>query len=357
MDVLKILKEINIIIEFENQHGVQSYFQAIIDNLNGNNPQGVGDVKRKLYSAIENSEIANFLNTDLKILDFLDVREYFSVEVLDELEEIFKSDGYLIAGQLQEFIIERASSLQKIQNLKSILENEFQIKEIKEEKYQIVFSFPEKYQDLDELQKATKDIKNFLNQINSQTTSENREDFKISSVNNGCIEFFIECAAFLAENVVEILDHILRIVGTIELFNKGKKAYGKYAKDRKEKMDKLSSDQLEEDKRNILDELIERLHIKQAEDQVKTIKLVKEILKHFEQGVNIEVKTPFLEKPEEVTEADDGEIVTQKRQSLDSYKTRERINQTNREMLRIQREGIKLELPDGEEQNSKNNTP
>lgn len=350
MDIRKILSKINLIIEFENQNNIHRLVKDIFNYLQNGNTNSLKNTKENLFSILDASEINNFTNSDLKILDFLSIKKFFSIELKNEIDNILSLNSYEVNNEFQNFINGRNKNLDKIKRFKSYAE-QLQIKpEAKNENYQLVFSFPDKYNQLDKLQEVTKNINHFLNELNSHNG--NKENFKISSVNNGCIEFFIDCGQFLVEHTITIIDHILRIAGAIELFKKSKETYKNYSKDRKQTMEKLAKEQLEEDKKDILEvDMINELKIKNEEAKSRIIKHTKIIVKHFEAGMNIEAKIPLLEKPAEIDENDDEETKQQKHQKLKQYNERQKIIEMNKNILKISNERINLELTDGKEKN------
>ena len=137
------------------------------------------------------------------------------------------------------FISQRNEKLQNIQKLYDTLQTLWvNLCEKDINNYQIVFSFPQEYHHLSELEKVSKDIRLFLAYIDSKSSEWTW--FKIASVNNWCIEFFIECTQFLAKNYVITIDWLIRIYSLIKIFEDWKKFYASFTSRRKIEAEKLA---------------------------------------------------------------------------------------------------------------------
>ena len=191
MDVRKILQNINLILDIENKYQMQNLFQEVLslEKNQSSDPDNLRTRKESISQAIENSEISNFVHSDLNILEGIGIRGYFDIDSVKKLEDMLKSPGYEAQNQLIEFVNERAELVNKIAQLQSSLEA-LEVEEEQTETYQIVLSLPEQYQDLSKLEKLLKDIRFLLQELNSK--DKDSRPFKIVSVNNGSIEFFIE---------------------------------------------------------------------------------------------------------------------------------------------------------------------
>ena len=168
MDVRKILQKINLILEIEDVYNLQDHFQNLLSYYTSNNPDALREQQEAIIEAIEFSEINNFVNSDLRILEGIGIRRYFDLELIEELEDILTAPGYEAQNRLGEFINERAQLLTSIRQLKSSLEALEVEEEQTQEVYQFVLSLPGKYQDLNELEKFLKNIKVILQELNSK---------------------------------------------------------------------------------------------------------------------------------------------------------------------------------------------
>jgi hypothetical protein len=87
-----------------------------------------------------------------------------------DFETILNSPSYEVRNKLMDFINKRSDLLNKITSLKSSIDNlEIEVEQEEITNYNIIFSFSEKYHHLDQLEKVSKDIRLFLNELNSKT--------------------------------------------------------------------------------------------------------------------------------------------------------------------------------------------
>ena len=362
MDIRKILKNINIIIKIEDKYSLIQSIQNILSYLLSNQIEELKNEKNDLYKNLENSEIDNFINSDLKILDLFKCRKFFSLELKETIEDILSLNSYEIQGALEELINNRANKLSQLRNLQNQL-NQLEIKEENHsQSYQIVFSFGDNYHKFNDLTIVTKDINNFLNALNANC--QNKDNFKINSVNNGCIEFFIEIIPELASYAEKIIDYILKVFKAIKVYQNIKEGFKDFKEARRKKLEDLAKEELNDKKKENLDELMNKLNIKDEESINKFKKHIEIMLKHFEKGVLTEIKPPLIEeKPQEISDEDEDEIKTQKQEAKDKYLTRiseiKKINKLNKELLEVKRSDFKLFLTednnDDKEKENQNN--
>lgn len=348
MDVRKILQNINLILDIENKHQMQNLFQEVLSFYQSRDPDNLRTRKESISQAIEDSEIGNFVHSDLNILEGIGIRGYFDIDSVKRLENILESPGYEAENQLIEFINKRAELVNKIRQLQSSLEV-LEVEEEQRETYQIVLSLPEQYQDLNKLEKLLKDIRFLLQELNSK--DKDSKPFKIASVNNGSIEFFIGVGPELVGWFSDIVGGILKVCGLIQAYEKGKTYYKDYAKKRKEEADKIAQEHLEEKKKQIIDELIKQLPVKTPEERTRIKRFIVNMVKHLENGVYAEIKTPKIEEPDEISDEDDDNTKKQKREILKQVKVKKAIDDKNKQLFLAQREGMYLQLPNPEENN------
>ena len=349
MDVRKILQNINLILDIENKYQMQHLFQEILSFYQSNDPDNLRARKESISQAIENSEIGNFAHSDLNILEGIGIRGYFDIDSVKKLEDMLKSPGYEAQNQLIEFVNERAELVNKIIQLQSSLKA-LEVEEEQIETYQIVLSLPEQYQDLGELEKFLKDIGLLLQELNSK--DENSKPLKIVSVNNGSIEIFVQVGQELVGWFSDIVDCILKIYGAIQAYEKGKTYYYRnLTKKRREKVDKIAQEDLEEKKKQEIDKLIKQLPVETAEDETRIKPFVDNLIKHIENGVHAEVRTPKIKEPEEISDEDDDETRKQKEEALKQIEIKRAIDDKNKQLFLAQKEGIYLQLPNPEEDN------
>ena len=348
MDVRKILQNINLILDIENQYQMQSLFQDVLSFYQSNDPDNLKTRKESISQAIESSEISNFVHSDLNILEGIGIRGYFDIDSVKKLEDMLKSPGYEAQNQLIEFVNERAELVNKIAQLQSSLEA-LEVEEEQTETYQIVLSLPEQYQDLSELEKFLKDIKLLLQELNSK--DENSKPFKIASVNNGSIEIFVGVGQELVVWFSDVVGHLLKVYGAIRMYKEGKVYYEDFAKKRREGMDEIAQKELEEKKKQIMDEMIEQLPVETSEEKTRMERLVVKLVKHLENGVHTEIKTPKIEKPDEISDEDDEDTRKQKEEVLKRIETKRAVDDKNKQLFLAQKGRMYLQLPNPEENN------
>lgn len=348
MDVRKILQNINLILHIENEYQMQNLFQEVLSFYQSSDPDNLRIREESISQAIENSEISNFVHSDLNILEGMGIRGYFDIDSVKKLEDMLESPGYEAQSQLIEFVNKRAELLDKITQLQSSLEA-LEVEEEQTETYQIVLSLPEEYQDLSKLEKFLREIRFLLQELNSK--NKDSKPFKIVSVNNGSIEFFIKVGPELVGWFFEVIDHMLKVYGAIQIYEKGKVHYQDFVKERREKVDEIAQEDLEEKKKQIIDNLIEQLPIEAPEEKSRIEGLVINLVKHLENGVHAEIKTPKIEEPDEISDEDDKDTRKQKKEVLKQIKRKRAIDDKNKQLFLAQREGLYLQLPNPEENN------
>lgn len=347
MDIQKTLLVLEIILGVEKSNNIQWLFQNINSYIDQNNTEQIKNTKGDIYSFLEESEISNFVNTDIKILNFLWVCWYFDLSVINKFENILQS-WYQIKSELNKFISERNEKLQNIQKLYDSLRWLWvELSEKDTDNYQIVFSFPEEYHNLIELEKVTKDIRFFLSYIDSKSPDE--KWFKIASVNNWCIEFYIECTKFLVKNYTIAIDWLIRFYTLIKMFDDWKKLYDSYSTNRKKLAESIANEELEEKKKELLGEFVSSLEIANltSEDKTKLSKLFVTLSTHIEKWVHTEVKTPILEEPQEkdISELDE-EVRIEYESEVKNFEFKKYVDENNKKLFELQKENIQLQLPE-----------
>ena len=225
MDIRKILRIINFIIDLENEYNLQWLFEKINRLYDQQNIEKIKEIKGDIYRYIQKSEIWNFVNTDNKILNNIWIFWFFDISIIEKFY-IILSSGFETKSEINSFISKRSELLNKLKTLKTSIEWLW-IQLDKEElnNYSIIFSFPEKYNQLNNLEKVTKDIRFFLSELSSNWKK--TDSFKITSVNNWCIEFFIQAWEFLADNFSVAVDYFIQAYTLIKAWEDWKKVFAK----------------------------------------------------------------------------------------------------------------------------------
>ena len=144
---------------------------------------------------------------------------------------------------------------------------------------------------------------------------------------------------------------MLKVYGAMQIYEKGRIHYQDFAKKRREKVDEIAREHLEEKKKQIIDELIKQLPVGTSEEKTRIEQLVVNLVKHLENGVRTEVKTPKIEEPDEILDEDDEDTRKQKEEALKQIEKKRAIDDKNKRLFLAQREGMYLQLPDPEENN------
>ncbi len=344
MDIRKVLFNVNLILDTEKAYDIQTRLQIIESHYHNNDPRSLKTEKATMKELLEESEIGNFLHTDINILKGIGVGGYFDITMLDRLDEILNSPNYEARDDISKFVNKRRELLGHITQLRKTLQS-IGVEEDESNTYQIVLSLSEQYQDFDKLEDFLKDTKNILQRLNSNYTD--TKPIKISSVNNGSVELFIDVAEEVADLFSIIKESAINIYIAINLYERLKTKFEGFSQKRKEVMEKTAKEELEERKKQILNNLIEELSVNSFEAEYKTgiEALIKEWLPHLEDGVRLEVKTPRSETIE--IETDHGtDIITK------TSETKIAIDKRNRELFLLQQHELRLELPkpDNEEE-------
>lgn len=351
MNTEKLLRIINEVLSAEEQYSFQTDINSIPAFIQENNPDQINLVKERIFSNFEKTPMSVYVNTELKSLKEVSGFGYFDSTMKNNLDDILKSASYEIVQKLQEYITKRNTLIEQIRALQTSLNNlAVKSDEVEKDKYLVAFAFPEKYHNLDNLQKATKDIDQFLRSLTISLPDENK-NYEITSVDNGCIEYFIHVLPELAMRVVRSLDTILMIKGAIDLCAQSKELFTRYIKKNRIAAGKIAEEQLAEEKRNLVDKFIKNLSIdgtdvdiNDGENRIRTLMCV--IVKYFEEGVAIEVKTPQIEVPREETEQDSPEIKEQLKEQKKIYENKLKIDEINKNIYLLQQEKVKLNLPE-----------
>lgn len=310
MDTGKLLKIIEDIQKDEQEFGFQSIFQNILNFYIENNRDAINTEKEKLHSNISLSLLSNYVMTDYKILEGLEMTRYFGISSQQELDRILGSQAHEVKPELEAYVSQRQEVLNKLENIKNpIIALGIKPRILEENQYEIGFSFPEEYADIASLQDVLGDIKNFLTSLAYAFGEE--KSFKITSVSNGSIQIFIQVCRELAEHFDIALERLLEIYGAIKAYLELKKGYQSFIKKRKDKMEQINEEEMEDGVRRIVDNLVKTLNIENPdkdEKEVRVRELFKKMLKHFKKGVSAEVRTPSLTEPQKPSdEASDDE--------------------------------------------------
>lgn len=353
METGRLIKTIEDIKADEAKFGLQARFQNIANYLSQNNPDALNLERDVLKNDLATSLLANYVQSDFRILDQLGVRGLFGEESYQNLESILSSQAHETQKKLNNFVKEREDSLKKLEGARVALADfDLKARELTGDQYEIGFSFPIDYQNVRELEGVLKDINALLSEIAS--AKEGPADFKISYVNNGSIEIYIQASLTLAQDFNVLLDHALKIYGILELLRATRSSFDRFTQERKEIMEKQVKEQEKDEIESLSGSLVTDLGISNIEIQSRIKVHFGKFLEHLEKGVSTEVRTPHMDPPPEP--AEDADPTERERLKLlkDTYVVKKEIDIRNKEIFRLQQrnfDGLKTKLlRDGSEE-------
>ena len=350
MDSQKILGLISDIVTAEGLFDFQANINNLITYYQQKNLEQMEATWEVIQDNFKKTPMDKYVATETKTLREMGCFGLFDSTLILRIQEILSGPGYELEQKLQVLSTERGNSLEKIKALQSSLIN-LGIKSDETEKdiYLVAFSLPEKYHNLENLHKATLHIDQFLKSL-TVSLPKGEEDFEIYSVGNGCIEIFIKALPELANRVVYALDIILRIQGVIALFQQSQKLFEHYSKANKTKAETMAKAELQKEKEGLVAEYTKEISFKgdkadknDAKNRIQNLFYL--MVKYLEEGATIEVKTPQLQAPREITEEDTPEISEELVRQKKLYEKKVMIDDVNKRIFLLQKEELCLELP------------
>ncbi len=335
MDTGKLLKIIEDIQKDEQAFNFQARFQNILNFYNENNPEALNNEKESMRADLERSLVSGYVMTDYKILQKLNIANFFGINSQQELNNILNSQAHEVKSKLETFINQRQDTLSKLDNIKnSLVAFGVKPRTLEDNEYEIGFSFPEEYAELENLEDVFGDIKNFL--VSLADALGESKSFKIKYVNNGSIDMFIGVGLELAQHFDTALDYTLKIYASIKVYQDLKNGYQNYAKKRKEAMEKVNREEMVERANNLVEELIKILKINEPAEATSVRLLFKKMLKHFEKGVSAEVRTPSIPEPEEPPTDAEEDVKKNFKEKKKLYELKKGIDEKNKEIFILQ---------------------
>lgn len=335
MDTGKLLKIIEDIQKDEQNFGFQAVFQNILNFYNENNRDALNKEKERLYNDLLRSLLSNYVMTDYKIMEGLGVTKYFGNGSQQELDRILGSQAHEVKSELETYVNQRQESLNKLENVKnSLIAFGVKPRVLADNQYEIGFYFPEEYTDLANLEDLLGDIKNFL--ISLAVAANESKSFKINSVSNGSIEFFINAGLKLADYFGAALDYALKIYAAVKACEDLRNNYQNFVKKRKDAIEKLNKEEADEKTQKLVDEFIKKLGIKEPEKETSVRQLFKKMLKHIGKGVSAEVRTPSLPEPEPPTANAGKDIKKDFSEKKKLYEVKTKLDEKNKEIFILQ---------------------
>ena len=346
MDVGRLLKTANDIGSDEEGLAIQSCFQKILNAYNEGKSEVVETERATLKEALGNSMLTNYVRSDYEILFALEAGQYFGDGSLAKLNEILHGAPHLVKVELGTFVQKRQELLNKLKTLRNSLDAfNIETRELDDEHYQFGFSLPDSYKDFVSVNKVLEDVRLLLAAV-ADAVDESKE-FKIAYTSSSELQFFIDISQRLADYTAMIIDCALRIYGTYSMYKDLKeKMMGLSGERKKEALRIAEEDKLERAK-DFADELIKDLKIEEHDDQNRVRMLFARFLKHMEDGVGVEIRTPSITPPDEPTEDASSQQLANYKEIKRGYDRKIEIDLKNKEihMLQINNfNGVKLEF-------------
>ncbi|MHB8913826.1 MAG: hypothetical protein ACYC4I_02340 [Minisyncoccota bacterium] len=348
MDTGKLLKIIQDIQSDEQTLKLQAIFQNIFNFYVQNNPDGLNNEESTLLERISQAKVTGYVLTDFSALQKLNVAQFFGDGARDSLRDILSKQAHEVKPILEKFIQERQDTLNNLNKLGDSLKAfRLEARILSGQQYEIGFALPANYQDIANLERLLGDVKNFLNHL-AEVGGE-KTQLKITSVSNGSIQFFIEVGIKVAEHFDLILGYALKIYAAGKMCADLKKGYEHFTQGRKRQVDELAEAEYKETKEHLVDDMVKSLGITKPEEITAIRQLFNKVLRHLENGVAAEVRTPAIEAPREPAEADTVEVKKQLAAQKKAHDIKHQIDERNKEIFLLQQnkfDGIQLSLPE-----------
>lgn len=331
MDTGKIIKVIDDIRKDEKKYSFQNSLDLILSNYQQSSPEAVSKERDKIEQGSSESIINKYSLSDYKVLKKLDSDDFFGPDLFTRLSQILNSQPHEIPTLLQTFISSRSTKITELNQLRtSLVGAGFTSRSLDDNEYEIGFSLPENYLEIENTQAVLNELGDLLhalaNAINKQ------QPLRIKYVSNGSLELYIQAGMDLAQHFDILLDYALKIYAGIQA-SKQIKDYIKKKftnKSNKSEAEKLADADLKESTNQLIDEMIDALKLKSADDNNRVKVLFKKFLKHLEKGVSAEVRTPQIAEPKEPA----ADATTEEKKSYKDAKlafdTMQAIEQRNR---------------------------
>ncbi len=337
MDTGKIIKVIDDIRRDEKKYSFQNSLDLILSNYQQNAPEAVNKERDKVKQGSAESVINKYSLSDYKALKKLDNDDFFGSDLFVRLSNILSSQPHEVPTLLQAFISSRSTKISELTQLRtSLVGAGFVSRSLDDNEYEIGFSLPESYLEIENTQAVLNELGDLLhalaNAINKQ------QPLKIKYVSNGSLELYIQAAMDLAQHFDILLDYALKIYAGIQA-SKQIKDYIKKKftnKSNKDGAEKLADADIKESTNKLIDEMIEALKLKNADDKNRVKGLFKRFLKHLEKGVSAEVRTPQIAEPKEPGEDATAEAKKEYKSAKLAFDTMQEIEQRNRSIFILQ---------------------
>lgn len=336
MDTGKLLKIIADIKEEEAKGKIQARLQNIADFLTQDDPASVNAERDSIKNSVISSRLGEYATSDFHALEQLGVSHLFGPGLYQSLEEVLNSQTHEVRVKLSELITEREQKMNAlVQAGTSLGVLDFKSRKLNNDEYEIGFVLPDAYSEMIRTEKAIRDLRIFLDALADATG--HPQSHQIKYVSNGTIELFITAGLELVENFASVVSTLVEIYGIIQLFNDGARRYDNFTSAGKKKAVALNEQEKQKQVDDKVNGLINSLGIETVEKQGRVRGLFVSLLKHVENGVGLEVRTPDTKEPTEPPVDSDDDEVSNYQQQLERYKAKKAIDANNREIFMLQK--------------------
>lgn len=326
---------------------IDALLKELVGLLGKSNEPTIGDqISQKtneLFTLLDSSNTNSYSVSNQKILKDIGGDIYFGSKAKSHIQQILGQDGFNIAGivaKLNEYIKGRDTFNEVANDTESNLE-ELKISAIfpEDDKYEIGVIIPDK-EDFAEIPKIEKQLHNwnFVFKTIGEITRKDTSNCKIKYLNNGSLQFVSEHPMETAIIVSYIIEKISKIYINVQKIRFHRQALVEL------KAPKNETVQIEEhEKKEIENEIsktvteifkdhgkqIEKGRKKELKTAMKTS--IKFIAKSIDNGIEVEVITPYLEEPDPIADTATDE------EKIEFNEKTEKINQQREKIAIIEK--------------------
>lgn len=334
MDTGKLLKIIRDIKEDEQKFDFQSKLVNINRFFGENNPDALNNEKKEIEEWLPNSNVNQYVISEVKALSELGISEFFGGKGYEQLNNILNRQAHEVKVSLDEYINKRSEVLSRLDAVKGSLEYlGFKSRQVDEDECEIGFSLPHNYATLDQTEKVLGDIKHYLSSI-SVIAKENNQ-FKIRSVNNGCIEFNLESGFKILKLILLGIEYLVDAYEAGKMAAEIQNAILNFSKKRSKNIKKMFDEEKEERMNKIIDRYIEELGATTEEQKSNARMHFLIMLKHYEEGLSTEVRLPKMIEPSK-PEDENAEAMEKYKKDQEKFALYNKAIEDNKDFYRLQ---------------------
>lgn len=191
MDIQKLIAISEDIKEDEKRFNIQWEINQLLTFLNASQIDDLEEKRKELIETIKETTIYWYWISNLKILKRISWADYFGVYLIERILIIFSSSWYSTSSELQKFISERKIFISSMESLHDIVGELGITNDIDISTASIWLLLPDNIDSLSGLNTQIVDFDTLIRTI-VDITWWSASEVKISHVNNGCVELFID---------------------------------------------------------------------------------------------------------------------------------------------------------------------